>query len=97
ALRTVVVVDISSTEPLTDDHPAFHSEAELEKALSTPGAKVLPPSSVAAAAAIQARSPYACFTPSAGIALPVLRARADAAGIPYAGQDGKTGETLIRT
>jgi myo-inositol-1-phosphate synthase len=52
---------------------------------------------VAAAAAIKAGSPYACFTPSAGITLPVLWARAQAAGIPIAGQDGKTGETLIRT
>jgi myo-inositol-1-phosphate synthase len=96
-LRTVVVVDISSTEPLPQDHPAFHSEAEFEKAVSTPGLTVLPPSSVAAAAAIKAGSPYACFTPSAGITLPVLWARAQAAGIPIAGQDGKTGETLIRT
>ena len=31
------------------------------------------------------------------MSLPVLRARAEAAGVPFAGQDGKTGETLLRT
>jgi len=96
-LRTVVVVDVSSTEPLPADHPAFHSDEALREALATPGLAVLPPSSVAAAAAIQAGAAYAGFTPSAGMSLPVLRARADAAGIAFAGQDGKTGETLLRT
>lgn len=96
-LRTVVVVDVSSTEPLPADHPAFHSEEALQEALATPGADVLPPSSVAAAAAIQAGAAYAGFTPSAGMGLPVLQERAASAGIPFAGQDGKTGETLLRT
>ncbi|MGC5615901.1 inositol-3-phosphate synthase [Georgenia sp. Z1491] len=96
-LRTVVVVDISSTEALPDDHPAFHSEDDLLEALKSPDGDVLPASAVAAAAAVQAGSPYAGFTPSAALSLPVLRARAELAGVPYAGQDGKTGETLLRT
>ncbi|MGO1172827.1 MAG: inositol-3-phosphate synthase [Actinomycetaceae bacterium] len=96
-LRTVVVVDISSTEPLPEDHPAFHSEEALRAALDPPGGDVRPRSPVAAAAAIKAGAPYAGFTPSAGMSLPVLRARAEAAGVPFAGQDGKTGETLLRT
>jgi myo-inositol-1-phosphate synthase len=96
-LRLVVVVDVSSTEPLPADHPAFHSEDALRDALSAPGGTVLPASSIAAAAAIQAGAAYAGFTPSAGLTLPVLQARAAAAGIPFAGQDGKTGETLLRT
>lgn len=96
-LRTVVVVDVSSTEQLPADRPEFHDERLLEIALNSRDDRVLPPSSVAAAAAIQAGSPYACFTPSTGLALPVLRRRAARAGIPFAGQDGKTGETLLRT
>ncbi|MFG6504061.1 inositol-3-phosphate synthase [Microbacterium sp. P05] len=96
-LRTVVVVDVSSTEPLPSDHPAFHSEEELRRALSDPDLRLLPPSSIAAAAAVAAGAAYAGFTPSAGLNLPVLRDRARAAGIPFAGQDGKTGETLLRT
>jgi myo-inositol-1-phosphate synthase len=96
-LRAVVVVDVSSTEPLPGDHPAFHSEEALVEALTTPGLAVLPPSSVAAAAAIKAGAAYAGFTPSAGMSLPVLQDRAVTAGIAFAGQDGKTGETLLRT
>jgi myo-inositol-1-phosphate synthase len=96
-LDAVVVVDVSSTEALPAPLAAFESEAALREALATPGATTLPPSSVAAAAAVEAGAAYAGFTPSAGLNLPVLRARADAAGIAYAGQDGKTGETLLRT
>jgi myo-inositol-1-phosphate synthase len=96
-LRSVVVVDVSSTEPLPPFHPAFASEDALVEALATPGAHVLPPSSLAAAAAVQAGAAYAAFTPSAGLNLPVLRDRAERAGVAYAGQDGKTGETLLRT
>jgi myo-inositol-1-phosphate synthase len=96
-LSHVVVVDVSSTEPILEDRPEFHDEELLAAALVQPGVTVLPPSSIAAAAAIASGSSYACFTPSAGLALPVLQARAEAAGVAYAGQDGKTGETLLRT
>lgn len=96
-LREVVVVDVSSTEPLPPYHPGFDDDEVLTAALSTPGVRILPPSSRAAAAAVAAGAAYAAFTPSASLNLPALRARADRAGIAYAGQDGKTGETLLRT
>ncbi|BFM25454.1 inositol-3-phosphate synthase [Microbacterium sp. che218] len=96
-LREVVVIDVSSTEPLPPYHPGFEDDALLQTALTTPGVRVLPPSSRAALAAIAAGAAYAAFTPSASLNLPVLRERAERAGIAYAGQDGKTGETLLRT
>lgn len=96
-LDRVVVVDVSSTEALPEDRPEFHDEDLLVAALADPEQAVLPPSSIAAAAAIAAGAAYACFTPSAGLSLPVLQARALAAGLPIAGQDGKTGETLLRS
>ncbi|MEV7872901.1 inositol-3-phosphate synthase [Microbacterium sp. NPDC089188] len=96
-LREVVVIDVSSTEPLPPYHPCFDDDDLLQTALTTPGVRVLPPSSRAALAAIAAGAAYAAFTPSASLTLPVLRERADRAGIAYAGQDGKTGETLLRT
>lgn len=96
-LREVVVVDVSSTEPLPPYHPGFESDEVLTAALRTPGVRILPPSSRAAAAAVAAGVAYAAFTPSASLNLPALRDRADRAGIAYAGQDGKTGETLLRT
>ena len=52
---------------------------------------------MAALAAVESGSAYACFTPSAGLNLPALRTLAERRGVPYAGQDGKTGETLLRT
>lgn len=97
ALAHVVVIDVSSTEALPTDRPEFHDTELLEAALADPTQAVLPPSSIAALAAVESGSAYACFTPSAGLWLPAVRARADRRGIPYAGQDGKTGETLLRT
>lgn len=97
SLSHVVVIDVSSTEPLPRDRPEFHDTGLLAKALADPHAALLPASSVAALAAVESGSAYACFTPSTGLWLPALRAIADHQGIPYAGRDGKTGETLLRT
>ena len=97
ALRTVVVVDISSTEPIPEDRPEFHDTVLLAEVLADPDAALLPASAVTALAAIESGSAYACFTPSAALTLPAIRALAEERGIAFAGQDGKTGETLLRT
>ena len=96
-LAHVVVIDVSSTEALPEDRPEFHDPELLVAALADPEQQILPPSSVAALAAVDSGSAYACFTPSTGLWLPALRTIAERRGIPYAGQDGKTGETLLRT
>ncbi|NSC24650.1 myo-inositol-1-phosphate synthase [Streptomyces albus subsp. chlorinus] len=57
----------------------------------------LPPSSRYAAAALRAGCPYANFTPSTGLHHPRLAGTARTAGVPYAGRDGKTGQTLLRS
>ncbi|WP_031003535.1 inositol-3-phosphate synthase [Streptomyces sp. NRRL F-5727] len=62
-----------------------------------PDAARLPPSSLYAAAAVQAGCPYVDFTPSTGLRTPDLSAAATAAGLPHAGRDGKTGQTLLRS
>ncbi|MFG2965402.1 inositol-3-phosphate synthase [Streptomyces sp. NPDC048288] len=56
----------------------------------------LPPSSLYAAAALRTGCPYVNFTPSTGLHTPALTTAAAAAGLPYAGRDGKTGQTLLR-
>ncbi|MFW7415144.1 inositol-3-phosphate synthase [Demequina sp. SO4-18] len=96
-LDHVVVVDLTSTEAVPEAAPEFFDAPALREALADPSRAVLPPSSVTAYAAILAGSPYACFTPSAGMNLPVLMEWATEAGIPVAGQDGKTGQTWLRT
>jgi len=96
-LGRVIVIDIASTEPILADAPEFHDRALLESALADENRSVLPASSVTALAAITAGCPFVSFTPSPGLNLPVLIEIAEEAGLPFAGQDGKTGETLLRT
>ncbi|XVS61544.1 inositol-3-phosphate synthase [Actinosynnema sp. CA-299493] len=96
-LARVVVVDVSSTEPPVPSLPEHADLAALERAMADPDRTVLPPSSLAAYAALTAGCPYVGFTPSTGIALPALEELARREGLPYAGRDGKTGETLLRT
>ncbi|WP_409060668.1 inositol-3-phosphate synthase [Streptomyces sp. SYP-A7185] len=82
-LARVVVVNVASTEPVPV--PGGTGEERL------------PASSLYAAAALRAGCPYVNFTPSAGLHHPALAAAADSAGLPYAGRDGKTGQTLLRS
>ena len=96
-LARVVVVNVSSTEPPVPHVPEHDSLDALCIALSEPGRAVLPPSSLAAYAALLAGCSYVDFTPSPGIRLPALHELAVSSGLPYGGADGKTGETLLRT
>lgn len=57
----------------------------------------LPPSSLYAAAALRAGCPYVNFTPSTGLRAPALQDAVAASGLPHAGRDGKTGQTLLRS
>ncbi|WP_265522901.1 inositol-3-phosphate synthase [Oerskovia flava] len=96
-LARVVVVDLASTEPPAETAPEFEDLDLLQAALADPARTVLPPSSVVAYAAVLAGAPYAGFTPSASMHLPVLLELATQRGVPVAGQDGKTGQTWLRT
>ncbi|MER5405550.1 inositol-3-phosphate synthase [Streptomyces sp. NPDC002769] len=62
-----------------------------------PTGTALPPSSLYAAAALKAGCPYVNFTPSTGLHHPSLASAARTGGVPYAGRDGKTGQTLLRS
>ena len=102
ALSRVVVVDVSSTEAPADPArladpagPLVDPEA-LDAALAA-GESPLPVSSAYALAAYRAGCPVVSFTPSPGPRLPVLERLAERAGLPWAGSDGKTGETLVKT
>ncbi|MGW7369851.1 inositol-3-phosphate synthase [Streptomyces sp. NPDC054841] len=57
----------------------------------------LPASSLYAAAAVRAGCPYVNFTPSTGLRTTALEDAARAGGLPHAGRDGKTGQTLLRS
>ncbi|WP_199509614.1 inositol-3-phosphate synthase [Nucisporomicrobium flavum] len=95
-LERVVVVNVATTEPVTAPHPAHESLAALEDALRQEGT-VLPASALAAYAAFRAGCSFVDFTPSTGARLPALAELAAREGLPYAGNDGKTGETLVKS
>jgi myo-inositol-1-phosphate synthase len=82
-LERVVVINVSTTEPVLD-----REITEVDE---------LPGSSTAAYAAMSAGFAYVDFTPSTGARLPLLHDLALANGVPYAGNDGKTGETLVKS
>ena len=96
ALSRVVVVNVSSPEPVARDHPAHASLDALEAAWAA-GESPLPPSSVYAAAAFTAGAAFIDFTPSTGARLPALVQLAERQGVPWGGSDGKTGETLVKS
>lgn len=95
-LERVVVINVSSTEPAPPPHPAHADLDALRAALDGPE-PVLPPSALAAYAALSAGCPYVDFTPSTGARLPALETLAEREGLPYGGHDGKTGETLVKS
>lgn len=94
-LAHVVVVNLASTEPATAAHPATADLPELIRALAV--APVLCASSLYAYAAFTAGCSYVDFTPSTGARVPALAQLAQQRRLPYAGHDGKTGETLVKS
>lgn len=95
-LSRVVVVDVSHTEPPVETAPELSDLEALEKALDA-GKFPLPTSSLYAYAAFKAGCPLVAFTPSPGPAIGALTELAERSGVPWAGRDGKTGETLVKT
>lgn len=85
-LERVVVVDVASTQPPVD-HPERLTEVDGP----------LPVGAVYALAAFRSGSPFVSFTPSPCLRLPVVVDAAERSGLPYAGCDGKTGETLLKS
>lgn len=97
SLDQVVVVNVASTEPPFVPGPEHRSLAELRGALSRVENPVLPASGIYAFAAMDLGLPYVNFTPSFGATSPAMNELALEKKVPYAGQDGKTGETLLKT
>ncbi len=97
ALDQVVVVNAASTEPpfaVGDEQLTLEN---LLPALERTYPAALPTSSLYAFAALDASFPYVNLTPSVGATLPALEELARKRGVPHAGQDLKTGETLLKS
>ncbi|MCW2898935.1 MAG: myo-inositol-phosphate synthase [Streptosporangiaceae bacterium] len=94
-LDRVVVVNVASTEPPTPARPEHATLADLRRAIDK-DTMVLPASACYAYAAFDAGCGHVDFTPSVGARLPALAELARERAVPYAGSDGKTGETLLK-
>lgn len=92
-LDRVVAINVASTEPPYE--VADVDLAGLRRGLAT--SAVLPPSSLGALAAFEADAAYVDFTPSTSIRPAAVREWAVEKGLPYGGQDAKTGETLVKS
>ncbi len=96
-LDQVVVVNAASTEPPFEPGEEQQSLEKLLPAFDRTNPAALPTSSIYAFAAMDAGFSFVNMTPSRGATLPALDELARKRGVPYAGQDLKTGETLIKS
>lgn len=96
-LARLVVVNLASTEPPLSPHAAHASEAAFERALSRDVRDAVRPSTLYAYAAAASGAAFVNFTPSDGALVPATRAAFLARGLPFMGDDGKTGETLVKS
>ena len=94
--RALVVVNLASTEPPPSSLPSLDSVVDIERALDgTPDA--LRPGTLYAFAALQAGAAFINFTPSASSLCGGIRELALQRRLPWMGNDGKTGETLVKS
>ena len=100
-LARLVVVDVSSTQPPLDEEDAALAadlaSPESVRAAWDAGRSPLPHAAVYAWAAFEAGASFVAFTPSPGVDLPAVAERGRRTGVPWAGSDGKTGETLLKS
>jgi myo-inositol-1-phosphate synthase len=96
-LKEVVVVNLSSTEPPLDLQYCHADLAAFEACLDKNDVRAVRASTLYAYAAIKEGCPYINFTPSNGALIPAMVQLAGKKGVPVMGNDGKTGETLVKS
>ncbi len=93
----IVVINLASTEKLAaEGSEIFNSIADFEKALDENSTEIAP-AMLYAYAALAEEIPYGNFTPSVSADIPALIEFAENQGVPLAGKDGKTGQTMIKS
>ncbi|TMB08370.1 MAG: myo-inositol-1-phosphate synthase, partial [Deltaproteobacteria bacterium] len=97
ALERVVVVNLATTEPIFTTPEDHLTLAALEESLTGRGAPVFRPSTLYAYAAIREGAAFVNFAASPAALVPAIRELAEREGVPFAGTDGKTGETLVKS
>jgi myo-inositol-1-phosphate synthase len=95
-LDTVVVINLASTEApirLRKEHRRLESFVRL---IQQDRRDQITPSILYAYVALERGFPYVNFTPSLGASVPALHRLAEKHHVPFYGNDGKTGETLMK-
>jgi myo-inositol-1-phosphate synthase len=96
-LDRVVVMNLASTEPPGMAMPARAELEAFERELDGAPPGSIRPGALYAYAAIQVGAAYVNFTPSASCLGPAIVQFAAKRHVPYMGNDGKTGETLVKS
>jgi myo-inositol-1-phosphate synthase len=97
SLDGLVLVNLASTERWPDQAaPSLQSLAAFEAGLDADDTAITP-AMVYCYAAIAEGVGYVNFTPSLAPDVPALLEFADRQGVPVAGKDGKTGQTMVKT
>lgn len=93
----VIVVNLASTEAPVDWTTEYRDLDALDRALDRSPPDHFRAGLLYAYAAFQAGAAYLNFTPSNSPLCPATEALAAREGVPYFGNDGKTGETLVKS
>ncbi len=97
ANEETVVINVASTEPLPAKSDYHESLDKFEEMIENDEKRYATASMLYAYASLKLGIPYANFTPSVGSSIPALKELAEEKKVPHAGNDGKTGETLVKT
>lgn len=96
-LESVIVVNLASTEPPIPTGPHTETFNGFIETIKNDRKHYISASTIYAYAAFKNRFPFINFTPSTGMSISSLRQFAESQNVSYAGNDGKTGETLIKS
>lgn len=97
ALDAVVVINLTSAEPLPADASAHRDLDALHSAIAGDRKDQVSPAMATAYAAFAESCPYINFTPNLSVRTAALQQLAAQKSVPFYGDDGKTGETLVKT
>ena len=93
-----VMINSASTEPVLKYSREYHGSLDgFERMIEENKKEYASASILYAYVALKNGIPYGNFTPSAGSSIPALKELAVERKVPHAGNDGKTGETLVKT
>lgn len=96
-LSHLVVVNLTSAEPLPKSSDALNHIDEFEKLIEADEKEFVAPSMIYAYSAFLEKCSHVNFTPNLGASIPALSDLAKREQVPHCGNDGKTGETLVKT